>query len=62
MPDSLHPLERQRKIQAEAFYQVHLIVELLKAAGVDAKPWIAERDRLHYRLIRTQQQCEEHDV
>lgn len=60
--DPLHPLERRRKIQAEAFYQVHLIVEYYKAAGWDPDPWVKERNRIHLLLLQTQRMCEEYDL
>jgi hypothetical protein len=55
-------LERRRKIQAEAFHQVHLIAEAVKKMGMDATPWIQERNRIHLLLLQTQRMCEEHDV
>lgn len=62
MPSPNHPLVRRRRILAEAFKQVHETMELMALAGYDTTGIERDRDRIHLRLIKTQQMCEKFDV
>lgn len=57
-----HPLIRKRKILAEAFSEVHALMELMKSKGMDTEGIERDCNRIHLRLLKTQIMCERFDL